>query len=152
MVRKPSIIVVEDEAIQRNLLVDYLGRHGYAVIGVDSGRALRQSLVGHQPDLVLLDLGLPGGEDGLSLARHLRATSARIGIIIVTSSGETVDRVVGLEIGADDYIPKPFEPRELLARVKSVLRRSGPVALPQGKQVRMGRRILDLERRMLLDD
>jgi two-component system phosphate regulon response regulator OmpR len=99
---------------------------------------------------VLLDLGLPG-EDGFSLARHLREHCPRVGIIMVTSASDTVDRVIGLETGADDYIPKPFEPRELLARIRSVLRRAGVIAVLQaGPRIRMGRRVLDLERRLLL--
>ena len=102
------------------------------------------------PALVLLDVGLPG-EDGFALARWLREKSARIGIIMVTAASETVDRVVGLETGADDYIAKPFEPRELLARVKSVLRRATGAMVTAGPRVRMGRRVLDLERRILVD-
>src|SRR5208282_2737689 len=100
---------------------------------------------------VMLDVGLPG-EDGFVLARWLRERSARVGIIMVTAAADTVDRVVGLETGADDYIAKPFEPRELLARVKSVLRRSGAgAAMPSaGPRIRMGRRVLDLERRVLV--
>jgi len=101
---------------------------------------------------VLLDVNLPGGEDGFSLARSLRERSARIGIIMVTAAGDTVDKVVGLETGADDYIPKPFDSRELLARVKSVLRRSvASAAASPGPRVRMGRAVLDLERRLLID-
>jgi two-component system phosphate regulon response regulator OmpR len=97
----------------------------------------------------MLDVGLPG-EDGFALARWLRERSGRVGIIMVTAAGDTVDRVVGLESGADDYIAKPFEPRELLARVKSVLRRvTGMPAA--GPRVRIGRRVLDLERRVLID-
>lgn len=151
MTGSPSIFVVEDEAVQRTLLVDYLTRNGFSVNGLDSGPALRQLLVRKEPDLVLLDLELPG-EDGLSIARYLRAHVPRTGIIMVTHAGDMVDRVVGLESGADDYIAKPYEPRELLARVKSVLRRSASVrAAPAGKLVRMGRRVLDLERRVLVD-
>jgi two-component system phosphate regulon response regulator OmpR len=98
--------------------------------------------------VVLLDVGLPG-EDGFALARWLREKSGRIGIIMVTVATDTVDRVVGLESGADDYIPKPFEPRELLARVKSVLRRVTGVAPTIGPRIRMGRFVLDLEKRLL---
>jgi class 3 adenylate cyclase len=119
---RPHIVVVEDEATQRDLLVEYLSRRGYRVSGLDSGQRLRQLVNRELPSLVLLDVGLPG-EDGFALARWLRARSGRIGIIMVTAATDTVDRVVGLETGADDYIAKPFEPRELLARVKSVLRR-----------------------------
>src|SRR6478609_358193 len=119
---RPHIVVVEDEATQRDLLVDYLSRHQFRVNGVENGAALRRLVDRELPSLVMLDIGLPG-EDGFALARWLRERSFRIGIIMVTASADTVDRVVGLETGADDYIAKPFEPRELLARVKSVLRR-----------------------------
>jgi class 3 adenylate cyclase len=118
----PHIVVVEDDVAQRDLLVGYLARHGYRVTGIDSGRALRRLIEHEDPSLVMLDVGLPG-EDGFALARWLRERSGRVGIIMVTAASDTVDRVVGLETGADDYIAKPFEPRELLARVKSVLRR-----------------------------
>jgi class 3 adenylate cyclase len=118
----PHIVVVEDDVAQRDLLVGYLARHGYRVTGIDSGRALRRLIEHEDPSLVMLDVGLPG-EDGFALARWLRERSGRVGIIMVTAASDTVDRVGGLETGADDYIAKPFEPRELLARVKSVLRR-----------------------------
>lgn len=150
---RPHVVVVEDEKTQRELLVDYLSRQNFRVTGVENGAALRALVAGTLPALVLLDIGLPG-EDGLSLARWLRERGPPLGIIMVTASGETVDRVVGLETGADDYIAKPFEARELLARVKSVLRRTVPASPPRstgGSQVRMGRRVLDLERRLLLD-
>ena len=101
---------------------------------------------------MLLDVGLPG-EDGFAVARWLRERSGKVGIIMVTAAADTVDRVLGLETGADDYIPKPFEPRELLARIKSVLRRDRRSRRrpPGGPRVRMGRRVLDLERRVLTD-
>ena len=152
MDERPYIAVVEDEATQRSLLVDYLGRQGFRVIGTESGRGLRQLFEREAPALVMLDVGL-AGEDGFALARWLRERSSRIGIIMVTAAADTVDRVVGLETGADDYIVKPFEPRELLARVRSVLRRAGSnEAAPRtDKRVRMGRRVLDLERRILAD-
>src|SRR5213083_1759844 len=122
MDHRPHIVVVEDEAAQRQLLVDYLGRQNFRVSSADGGVALRRLVERELPALVLLDVGLPG-EDGFVLARWLRERSGRIGIIMVTASSDTVDRVVGLETGADDYIGKPYEPRELLARIKSVLRR-----------------------------
>jgi class 3 adenylate cyclase len=119
---RPHIVVVEDEATQRQLLADYLAGQNFRVSAIDGGAALHRLVDREAPALVLLDVHLPG-EDGFALARWLRERSGRIGIIMVTSAGDTVDRVVGLETGADDYITKPFEPRELLARVKSVLRR-----------------------------
>ena len=150
MDHRPHIVVVEDEAAQRQLLIDYLGRQNFRVSGADGGTALRKLLERELPSLVLLDVGLPG-EDGFALARWLRGRSGRIGIIMVTAASDTVDRVIGLETGADDYIAKPFEPRELLARVKSVLRRAIHADDPTQPRVRMGRRILDLEKRVLVD-
>ena len=150
MDHRPHIVVVEDEAAQRQLLLDYLAKQNFRVSDADGGPALRRIVERELPALVLLDIGLPG-EDGFALARWLRERSARVGIIMVTAAADTVDRVVGLETGADDYIAKPFEPRELLARVKSVLRRATGAAPSTGPRVRMGRRVLDLEKRLLID-
>jgi DNA-binding response OmpR family regulator len=150
MDQRPHIVVVEDEATQRQMLVDYLGKQNYRVSGADGGTALRRLIERELPSLVLLDVGLPG-EDGFTLARWLREKSGRIGIIMVTAAADTVDRVVGLETGADDYIGKPYEPRELLARIKSVLRRVTGQPAASGPRVRMGRRVLDLEKRSLSD-
>ena len=149
MDQRPHIVVVEDEAVQRQMLADYLGRQNFRVSALGDGVALRRLVERELPALVMLDVGLPG-EDGFALARWLREKSRRVGIIMVTAAADTIDRVVGLETGADDYIAKPFEPRELLARVKSVLRRAvgAPAA---GPRVRIGRRVLDLERRVLID-
>lgn len=151
MNQQPHIVVVEDEPTQRQLLVNYLGRQNFRVSGIGDGSALRRLVDRELPALVMLDVHLPG-EDGFALARWLRERSGRVGIIMVTSAADTVDRVVGLETGADDYIVKPFEPRELLARVKSVLRRATNIAAPvAGPRVPMGRRVLDLEKRVLAD-
>lgn len=151
MAHLPHIVVVEDEATQRHLLVDYLARQNFRVSGVTGGADLRKLVERDRPVLVLLDVGLPD-EDGFAIARWLRERSARIGIIMVTAASDTVDRVVGLETGADDYIAKPFDPRELLARVKSVLRRTTGAAPPSaGPRIRMGSRVLDLEKRVLVD-
>ncbi len=152
MTDSARIFVVEDEATQRTLLVNYLIRQEFQVTGLADGVALRRALQREEPALVLLDIGLPG-EDGNSLARYLRQTHPKVAIIMVTAAGDTVDRIIGLETGADDYLPKPFEPRELLARIKSVLRRSvpAPAAAAVGGRVRMGRRVLDLEQRTLVD-
>ena len=147
---RPHIVVVEDEAAQRQLLVDYLGKQSFRVSGAEGGTALRRLCERELPTLVLLDVGLPG-EDGFALARWLREKSGRLGIIMVTGATDTVDRVVGLETGADDYIAKPYEPRELLARVKSVLRRVTGAVVNAGPRVRMGRRVLDLDKRVLVD-
>jgi two-component system phosphate regulon response regulator OmpR len=146
---RSHIVIVEDEAVQRQMLADYLARQNFRVSALGDGAALRRLVERELPALVMLDVGLPG-EDGFALARWLREKSRRVGIIMVTAATDTVDRVVGLETGADDYIAKPFEPRELLARVKSVLRRA--VGAPAERlRVRIGRRVLDLERRILVD-
>lgn len=115
------VLVVDDDPDVRELLNDYLSEHGYSVEQAEDGKSARQQLEKQVPNVVLLDVGLPG-EDGLSIARYLRE-HYDIGIIIVSGAGETVDRIVGLEIGADDYVSKPFDPRELRARLKNVARR-----------------------------
>lgn len=115
------ILVVDDDPEIRQFLQDYLSEHGYEVQVADGGSAARALLAEQVPPVVLLDVGLPG-EDGLALARWLWEYFD-IGIIMVSGAGETLDRIVGLEVGADDYLAKPFDPRELRARLKSVLRR-----------------------------
>ncbi|HEX6573167.1 MAG TPA: response regulator [Steroidobacteraceae bacterium] len=126
------ILVVDDDPSVREMLAEYLGSHGFSVAVAPDGDAMRAEIERVAPDVVLLDLRLPR-EDGLTLARYLRE-HYDIGIIMVTGSGEVVDRIVGLEVGADDYVTKPFDPRELLARVKSVMRRMharpGPAPAP----------------------
>ncbi|HET9693263.1 MAG TPA: response regulator, partial [Steroidobacteraceae bacterium] len=116
------ILVVDDDPAIREMLAEYLGSHGFSVSVAPDGQSMRAEIERVAPDVVLLDLRLPR-EDGLSLARYLRERHD-VGIIMVTGAGEVVDRIVGLEVGADDYVTKPFDPRELLARIKSVLRRS----------------------------
>ncbi len=122
-----SIVVVDDDQKLRDLLQRYLHEQGFEVFTAEDGIAMDQLLQQHTPDLIVLDLMMPG-EDGLSIARRLRARS-EVPIIILSAKGEEVDRIVGLEVGADDYLPKPFNPRELLARIHSVLRR---VEKPRG--------------------
>ena len=121
MERTPHLLVVDDHREIRDALSKYLARHGYRVSVAADAREARRVLAGHAIDLVILDIMMPG-EDGLSLCRDLRARSA-IPIILLTAMAEETDRIVGLEIGADDYVTKPFNPRELLARIKAVLRR-----------------------------
>lgn len=123
-----TVLVVDDDEDIRDLLSDYLVEHGYEVLLAEGGETMRAHLQQRTPDVVLLDIGLPG-EDGLSLARFVRE-QFDIAIIIVSGAGETVDRIIGLEVGADDYVSKPFDLRELRARLKSVIRRyqRGPAA------------------------
>ena len=152
-----SILIVEDDPAVREMISEYLDGHGYAVAQAENGEAMRRALAAHVPEVVLLDVNL-GGEDGLSLARYLREHHD-LGIIMVTAAGDVVDRVVGLEVGADDYIAKPFDPRELLARLKSLLRRLESRAA-QGKaggtraakdRIPVGQCTLDLSAHRLLD-
>ncbi len=139
------------------MLLEYLGGHRYEVRAVGSGGEMRAEIERDLPDLILLDVRLPG-EDGLTLARFLRERYD-VAIIMVTASGDVVDRVVGLEVGADDYVAKPFEPRELLARVRSVLRRmQAKPQLPAGEAVPagtarqpIGRCELDVQSRRLFE-
>jgi two-component system OmpR family response regulator len=121
------VLLVDDEASLREPLADYLTRQGFAVSAAASAAEARSLLLNSSPDIALLDIMMPG-EDGLSLCRHL-SEARHLPVIMLTAKGEAMDRIVGLEIGADDYVVKPFEPRELVARIKSVLRRavkSGP--------------------------
>lgn len=126
MNKDASILVVDDDERLCDLLKRYLGREGFRVNSVLTGAEMKRHIEQDMPDLVILDLVLPDS-DGLALARELR-THPNMGIIILTGKGETIDRIVGLEIGADDYISKPFQNRELLARIRSVLRRLSVVA------------------------
>jgi two-component system, OmpR family, response regulator len=122
MIVPDKILVVDDDRDIRALLADYLANHGYAVSVASDGPSMRKALKQERIDLIVLDLTLPK-EDGLTLCREVRAASATP-IIMLTARGEALDRILGLEMGADDYLAKPFEPRELIARIKSVLRRA----------------------------
>ena len=122
MTKQDHILIVDDDAEIRSLLSEYLQKQGYRATVVADGKGLRAAIEKSRPDVVVLDLMLPG-EDGLTLCRELRARSD-IPIIMLTARGDETDRIVGLEMGADDYLAKPFNPRELLARIKSVLRRA----------------------------
>ncbi|HWJ07274.1 MAG TPA: response regulator [Steroidobacteraceae bacterium] len=146
------VLIVDDDAGIRTMLADYLGTHGYTVAEAGDGAAMRAQLELARPDVVLLDLRL-GREDGLALARYLRE-HVDPGIIMVTGAGEVIDRIVGLEIGADDYVTKPFDPRELLARIKSVQRRmqtrpEAAASALQGECVAFGECRLDLRAHQL---
>ena len=127
---KTRILVVDDDLRLRDLLNRYLGEQGFAVRAVSEAHAMDKLLAHERFDLMVLDLMLPG-EDGLSICRRLRGTKNTIPIIMLTAKGEDVDRIVGLEMGADDYLPKPFNPRELVARIHAVLRRR-TAPLPPG--------------------
>ena len=132
----PHVLIVDDDRELLRLLARFLERHGLRASTARDGREMRRALAGWRIDLVVLDLMLPG-EDGLTLCRQLRATSD-IPIIMLTAMGEETDRIIGLEMGADDYLPKPCSPRELLARIRSVLRRTratAPLQRPRPKRV-----------------
>jgi two-component system OmpR family response regulator len=148
------ILIVEDDASVREMLAEYLGTHGYEVAQADRGNAMREAVERNLPDVVLLDVNLPG-EDGFTLARFLRERYD-VGIIMVTGATDVADRVAGLEVGADDYVVKPFDPRELRARVKSVMRRmqarpsaAEAPAAAGSTRVPIGRCTLDLASRQL---
>jgi DNA-binding response OmpR family regulator len=146
------ILVVDDDADLRWMVEKYLSKHEFSVTLAEDGEKMREILEQQTFDLAILDINLPG-EDGLSLARYLRG-NFQIGIIMLSAAAEVFDRIVGLEMGADDYVTKPFEPRELLARVKSVLRRSRESMKSEqasGSRVKFGEYSLDLDAHQLLD-
>src|SRR5262245_3734434 len=126
---KTRILVVDDDQRLRELLVRYLGGEGYEVKAVPDGPGMDKQLARERYDLIVLDLMLPG-EDGLAICRRLRGQANAPTIIMLTAKGDDVDRIVGLEMGADDYLPKPFNPRELLARINAILRRKTPPGPP----------------------
>jgi two-component system OmpR family response regulator len=147
------ILIVDDDAEIRSLLSQYLQKNGLRVTAVAGGRAMWQALEAERIDLIVLDLMLPG-EDGLTLCRNLRAKSSDIPVIMLTARGEETDRIVGLEMGADDYLAKPFSARELLARIKAILRRAR--TLPENlrpdnaRNIRFGDWLLDTVQRQLV--
>ena len=150
---KATVLIVDDEPDVREVLEEYFTAHGFAALGAGSASTARAMAAAHCIDLALVDIHMPG-EDGLSLARHLRERYARIAVIMLTSAATTVDRIVGLEMGADDYVSKPFDPRELLARAKSVLRRTSSTGHADigAARVRIGRCVLDLRAHRLTDE
>jgi len=151
MDREPNILVVDDDREIRTMLSDYLDKNGLTATAVGDGAATRRALREADYDLIVLDLMLPH-ESGLEICREIRATSD-IPIIMLTALGEEVDRIVGLEVGADDYMAKPFSPRELLGRIRAVLRRTTrnatPASTPAARAYRFGDWTLDLEERDL---
>lgn len=127
--RPDKILIVDDDARIRDLLKRYLTQEGFDVLMAEDGKALTRVMVRDTPDLIVLDLMMPG-EDGLSICRRLRSGNDQTPIIMLTAKGEDIDRIVGLEVGADDYLGKPFNPRELLARIHAVLRRRPVLEVP----------------------
>jgi two-component system, OmpR family, response regulator len=161
MTQPQHIIVVDDEQPAREMVGDYLRMHGFSVSLCDGGASLRKTIAQQVPDLIVLDLNMPE-EDGLSIIRDLKRRTS-VPIIMLTATASAIDRVVGLELGADDYLAKPCELRELLARVRSVLRRSSAVqpapgptggtpAPPDSARVRFGTKWLDHDAQALRDD
>jgi two-component system phosphate regulon response regulator OmpR len=150
---RATILIVDDEPSVREVLEEYLVSHGYAAICAENASVAKTLVAAKHVDLALVDIHMPG-EDGLSLARHLRERYAKTAVVMLTSAATVVDRIVGLEMGADDYIPKPFDPRELLARVKSVLRRTSSANRAElgNAKVRIGRCVLDLAGHRLVDE
>jgi len=147
-----KILVVDDDPDLRQLLSDYLNRHGYDSLLAEDATGLEQLILRFAPDLVILDRMMPGG-DGVDACRRLRAVDEDIPIILLTAKDEPIDRIIGLESGADDYVGKPFDPRELLARIEAVLRRKeGPSALTKDQPVHFGPFIFDPQRRLLSKD
>jgi two-component system, OmpR family, response regulator len=158
MTQSQHIIIVDDEAPAREMVGEYLKMHGFTVTLCDGGKSLRGAIESGVPDLVVLDLNMPE-EDGLSIIRDLKSRT-NVPVIMLTATASPIDRVVGLELGADDYIAKPCELRELMARIRSVLRRSSPVKATaheaakaaKDQLVRFGTKWLDLEAQALRDD
>ncbi|WP_203560966.1 response regulator [Jiella pacifica] len=151
---EPRIFVVDDEPETRELIGDYLAMNGYCVRLLDGGASMRKQMETERPDLIVLDLNMPG-EDGLSIVRSLKS-STDIPVIMLTATASLVDRVVGLELGADDYLAKPCELRELLARIRSVMRRAlaqaaarAPEPAQPRREVRIGTKWLDLDAQSL---
>jgi len=159
MSQNPHIVIVDDEAPAREMVGDYLKMHGFAVTLCDGGKSLRGAIENNVPDLVVLDLNMPE-EDGLSIIRELKSRT-NVPVIMLTATASPIDRVVGLELGADDYVAKPCELRELMARIRSVLRRSTPARAAaeaggaraaKDALVRFGTKWLDLQAQALRDD
>ena len=153
MTEKARIIICDDEEPMREMLEELLTDEGYAVTTARDGADLRRLVPQVRPDLVICDLKMPG-EDGLSLTRWLRSET-HTAVLMLTGMGSVVDRVVGLEMGADDYLGKPFEPAELRSRIKAVLRRTMAPALANGRppgRIRVGRCVVDLDQKSMVDD
>ena len=153
---RQKVLVVDDDLRLRDLLKRYLGEQGFAVDTVPDAAAMDRQMQRSRYDLLVLDLMLPG-EEGLAVCRRLRAAGEKVAIIMLTAKGDDVDRIMGLETGADDYLAKPFNPRELVARIHAVLRRQAPSATPgaptaEPQTARFGPFVLDLSTRSLARD
>jgi len=149
----PALLIVDDDAEIRRLVVELFQAEGFEMAAAADGVEMDRALARQRPDLVLLDLMMPG-EDGLALCRRLRSAADPIPIIMLTAKSDAIDRIVGLEVGADDYLPKPFAPRELLARARAVLRRSAgqAAAVPAAnRRFKFDAFILDLDARQVTD-
>ncbi|MEX0674294.1 MAG: response regulator transcription factor [Gaiellaceae bacterium] len=144
-----TVLVVDDEPTIREVVVRYLRRDGFQTLEAADGERARELVETGKPSLVVLDVMLPG-TDGLSLCRWIRSRSS-LPVILLTARGDEVDRIVGLELGADDYVTKPFSPRELAARVRTVLRRSGPEA-PREERLSIGELVIDAATREVTND
>lgn len=147
------VLVVDDDAEMRGLIQRYLGENGLAVRSVGDGASLDRALAREPVDVIVLDLMMPG-EDGLAICRRLRANGDQTPIIMLTARGDPIDRVLGLEMGADDYLAKPFLPRELLARISALMRRraASPLGLPAEGRISFGPYVLDFDRLALFRD
>jgi two-component system OmpR family response regulator len=143
------ILIVDDDLDIRSLLAENLTEHRYEVSTAADGVQMKAMLAAHSVDLIVMDINLPG-DDGFTLCRELRKDSS-LPVIMLTAHGDLIDRVLGLEVGADDYLPKPFEMRELLARIRAVLRRSPQRDGPPAKRAKFRRFILEFEQRQLID-
>lgn len=156
LMAKEIVLVVDDDENQRWLVKTYMQKHGFEVLLAENGTTMREQITTRMIDIVLLDVSMPG-EDGFTLARYLREHHD-VGIVMLTASGELIDRILGLEIGADDYITKPFEPRELLARVKAVLRRtagqkqSSSESDSSDESLYLGHYVIDTDSREITDE
>ena len=147
-----KVLVVDDDPDLRQLLADYLNRHGYDTLLAADANDLPERIMRYSPDLLVLDRMLPSG-DGADACRLLREQGEDIPVVLLTARDEAVDRIIGLEAGADDYLGKPFDPRELLARIEAVLRRKrGPSALTRDTPVHFGPFVFDPAQRQLLRD
>jgi DNA-binding response OmpR family regulator len=153
VIDQPHVLICDDEPDLREMLGEYLVRRGFAITLAGSGDELRQAMQGAAVDAVVLDIAMPG-EDGLSVLRSLRAGAERVPVVMLTAAGETIDRIIGLEMGADDYLGKPVDLRELEARIKAVLRRAtapAPVSDAARRRWRFGKCWLDIPAAKLFD-